>query len=119
MEHVLEVYKQPYDPRFSVVCMDEQPKQLIRERCLAAKPGKAARVDYQYVREGVCEVWMFVEPLGAWRDVRVSARSRAPGPLMGGRPQLQTEGGPMASHNRRRKNRTPDGLSEGDRMTLY
>jgi hypothetical protein len=56
MEHVLEVYKQPYDPRFSVVCMDEQPKQLIRERCLAAKPGKPARVDYQYVREGVCEV---------------------------------------------------------------
>jgi hypothetical protein len=74
MEQVLEVYKRPYDPARPVVCMDEQPKQLIAEvrRPLAAAPGRPARVDYEYVREGVCVVWMFVEPLAGWRDVQVT-----------------------------------------------
>jgi hypothetical protein len=74
MEQVLQVYQRPYDPRFPVVCMDEQPKQLIAEvsAALPAAPGQPARVDYEYVREGVCVVWMFVEPLGGWRDVRVT-----------------------------------------------
>jgi hypothetical protein len=69
MEQVLEVYKRPYDPKYPVVCMDEQPKQLIAEanRPVPAAPGRPARVDYEYVREGVCAVWMFVEPLGRWR----------------------------------------------------
>jgi hypothetical protein len=74
MEQVLEVYKRPYDPKRPVVCMDEQPKQLISEsrRQVPAAPGQPARVDYEYVREGVCNVWMFVEPLGGWRDVPVT-----------------------------------------------
>jgi hypothetical protein len=74
MEQVLEVYKRPYDPRRPVVGMDEQPKQLISEtlRPIPAAPGRPGRVDYEYVREGTCVVWMFVEPLGGWRDVRVT-----------------------------------------------
>jgi hypothetical protein len=74
MEQVLEVYTRPYDAKHPVVCMDEQPKQLIsdsRSRVPAA-PGRPARVDYEYVREGVCDVWMFVEPLKGWRDVDVT-----------------------------------------------
>jgi hypothetical protein len=74
MERVLEVYKRPYDPKRPVVGMDEQPKQLISEtrQPLPAAPGRPERVDFEYVREGVCVVWMFVEPLGGWRDVRVT-----------------------------------------------
>jgi hypothetical protein len=74
MEQVLEVYKRPYDPKRPVVGMDEQPKQLIAEsrQPIAAAPGRPERVDYEYVREGTCVVWMFVEPLACWRDVRVT-----------------------------------------------
>jgi hypothetical protein len=74
MEQVLEVYKRPYDPRRPVVGMDEQPKQLITEtrRPIPTAPGRPERVDYEYVREGTCVVWMFVEPLAGWRDVRVT-----------------------------------------------
>jgi len=79
MEQVLEVYKRPYDAKRPVVCMDEQPKQLISEvsQPLPVAPGQPARVDYEYVREGVCTVWMFVEPLGGWRDVPVTATKTA------------------------------------------
>lgn len=78
MEQVLQVYARPYDPRRPVVCMDEQPKQLIREtrQPITTAHGEQ-RTDHEYIREGVCEVWMFAEPLGGWRDVRVSARRTA------------------------------------------
>jgi hypothetical protein len=74
MEQVLEVYKRPYDPRRPVVGMDEQPKQLSTEarQPIPAAPGQPARVDYEYVREGVCTAWMFGEPLAGWRDVAVT-----------------------------------------------
>jgi hypothetical protein len=79
MEQVLEVYKRPYDPKRPVVGMDEQPKQLISEvrPPIAAAPGRPERVDYEYAREGTCVVWMFVEPLGGWRDVRVTGTKTA------------------------------------------
>ena len=79
MEQVLEVYKRPYDPKRPVVCMDEQPKQLISEvsEPVPTAPGQPARIDYEYVREGVCTVWMFVEPLGGWRMVPVSETKTA------------------------------------------
>ena len=81
MEQVLEVYKRPHDPSRPVVCMDEQPKQLIAESRspIPAAPGRPARVDHEYVREGTCTVWMFVEPLAGWRDVRVTATKTAVG----------------------------------------
>jgi hypothetical protein len=79
MEQVLSVYERPYDERHPVICMDEQPKQLIDElrRPLPMKSGQPARCDYEYVRNGSCCVWMFVEPLAGWRQVSVSARRTA------------------------------------------
>jgi len=71
MEQVLEVYKRPYDAKRPVVCMDEQPKQLVSEISppVPLAPAQPERMDYEYVRHGVCSVWMFVEPLGGWRSV--------------------------------------------------
>jgi hypothetical protein len=79
MEQVLEVYKRPHDPARPVVCMDEQPKQLISEsrRPIPAAPGRPARVDCEHTREGTCAVWMFVEPLGGRRDVAVTVTKTA------------------------------------------
>jgi hypothetical protein len=79
MEQVLEVYQRPYDPRHPVVCMDEQPKQLIREErsLLPGRSGAVERYDYLYIREGVCNVWMFVEPLAGWREVPVTETKTA------------------------------------------
>ncbi len=76
MEKVLEIYKRPYDKRFPVVCMDESPKQLIREMRLPVSmgPGMPARYDYEYERCGVCNIFMAGEPLAAKRMVRVTER---------------------------------------------
>ncbi len=76
MEDVLDVYKRPYDRRYPVVCMDEQPVQLLSHTRdpIPPKPGRAAREDHEYKREGVVAVFLFTEPLGAWR--RVEARER-------------------------------------------
>ena len=73
MENVLETYAQPYDPRFPVVCMDEQPVQLLKETRvpLAATKHHARRVDYEDERAGTASVFMFAEPLQGWRHVRV------------------------------------------------
>lgn len=73
MENVLEVYKWPYDPAIPVVCMDEQPTQLIKETRMkmAVEPGKPERVDYEYERNGTAANFMFTEPLGSWRKVNV------------------------------------------------
>ncbi len=78
MEQVLQVYARPYAPSHPVVCMDEQPRQLLREMrepITTAHGGQ--RIDHEYNREGVCDVWMFNEPLGGWRDVRVTSRRTA------------------------------------------
>ena len=79
MEQVLAVYHRPYDARYPVVCMDEQPFQLISEsrRPLPLRPGKTQKVDYEYVREGSCAIWMLVEPLGGWREVVVTSTKKA------------------------------------------
>jgi DDE superfamily endonuclease len=73
MENVLETYAQPYDSRFPVVCMDEQPVQLLKETRvpLAATKQHARRVDYEYERAGTASVFIFAEPLQGWRQVRV------------------------------------------------
>lgn len=79
MEQVLAVYHRPYDARFPVVNMDEQPVQLISESRtpLPMRPGQTQKVDYEYVREGSCNIWMFVEPLAGWRSVRVTSTKKA------------------------------------------
>jgi hypothetical protein len=65
MEDVLQTYQLPYDPRYPVVCFDEACKQLFGEvrPSQRPKPGKPARVDYEYERQGVCHQFMMCEPL--------------------------------------------------------
>ena len=79
MEQVLAVYHRPDDARFPVVNMDEQPVQLISESRtpLPMRPGEVQKVDYEYVREGRCNIWMFVEPLAGWRSVRVTSTKKS------------------------------------------
>jgi hypothetical protein len=73
MEDVLKVYQRPYDPLRPVVCLDEQPTQLVGEthRCWPLQPGQPQRVDYEYERLGSATNFMLTEPLGAWRRVSV------------------------------------------------
>lgn len=74
MEKVLEVYKRPYDPKYPVVCMDESPKQLIGEikQPIKMKPGHEEKYDYEYCRNGVCNIFMANEPLKGYRYVKVT-----------------------------------------------
>lgn len=74
MEDVLEVYKRVYDPRFPVVCFDETNRQLIAEtrRAIPGRPGCVKRVDYEYRRNGVVNLFMMFEPLQARRYVKVT-----------------------------------------------
>ena len=76
MEDVLELYAEAYDPDYPVVCFDESPYQLISETRvpLPAEKGKPQRYDYEYKREGTCNLFMFMEPLGGWRHVKVTER---------------------------------------------
>ncbi len=73
MEHVLDVYKLPYDEQHPVVCMDESPKQLIEEKASTdLRPGRDARVDYEYIRHGMVNIFMANEPLTGKRLVDVT-----------------------------------------------
>ena len=76
MEQVLDVYKRPYDPEFPVVCMDETPRQLIKETRipLPATRGRLERHDYEYERCGVYTVFMASEPLAGRRFVKTTER---------------------------------------------
>jgi hypothetical protein len=76
MEDVLEVYTRPYDPRYPQVCLDEMAKQLLRDTRapLPAAPGRAARVDYEYERGGVLNLFLLCEPLAGLRWVEVTER---------------------------------------------
>ncbi len=70
MEEVLEIYAKPCDPKNPVVCMDEQPVQLIGETRVPIPATKEhpQRVDYEYERQGTASIFMFVEPLAAFRQ---------------------------------------------------
>lgn len=76
MEDILEVYALPYDEDIPLVCMDEQPCQLLDEKLtpISMKPGMIAREDYEYVRCGTCSIFIFAEPLAGWRHVVASER---------------------------------------------
>ena len=76
MEEVLETYERPYDATHPVLCMDEQPVQLVKEtrEPVAATTEHPLRVDYEYERAGTAAVFMFCEPLAGWRDA--TARER-------------------------------------------
>ncbi len=73
MEDVLDVYELPYDPLHPVVCMDEKPYQLLGEvrDSWAMRPGDNKKVDSEYVRNGTCSIFAFVEPLAGCHHISV------------------------------------------------
>jgi hypothetical protein len=79
MEDILELYHLPYDPQVPMVCMDEQPVQLIKEtrQPLPAAPGQPEKVDYEYERNGTANIFMFTEPLHGTRHVHVTEHRTA------------------------------------------
>jgi transposase len=76
MEDVLDLYAEPYAADRPVVCFDELPFQLLADKRAPrpAAPGRAARVDYEYRRQGTANLFVCFEPLTGWRHVEVTAR---------------------------------------------
>jgi hypothetical protein len=76
MEDVLDVYHRPSDSRRPVICLDETSRQLLGEvrTPLPVAPGRPARHDPEYARDGVVNLFLVSEPLRGWRQVRVSAQ---------------------------------------------
>ena len=79
MEDVLDLYEEPYDPDYPTVCFDEKPFQLlghVREP-IPGEPGKPAREDYTYKRNGTCNLFVMYAPQIGWRHVKVTDRRTA------------------------------------------
>ncbi len=76
MEDVLDLYAEDYDEKRPTVGFDETSKQLIAETrtALPARPGEVERFDYEYERNGVCNLFMMCEPKRGWRHVAVTDR---------------------------------------------
>jgi hypothetical protein len=76
MEDVLDIYSWDYDENYPVVCMDEQPTQLVKETRvpIPCAPGKPAKFDHEYERNGTANHFLFTEPLAGWRKVSVRER---------------------------------------------
>jgi hypothetical protein len=76
MEEVLETYAQAYDPQQPVLCMDEQPVQLLKETQVPLPPTKkhGERVDYEYERNGTASIFLFAEPLSGFRQAPARTR---------------------------------------------
>jgi hypothetical protein len=76
MEDVLDLYAQPYDAARPVVCFDELPYQLL-DHVIPPEPcasGRPAREDYEYERQGTCNLFIAFQPLQGWRQVDVTER---------------------------------------------
>ncbi len=69
MEQILDLYQQPYDCEYPLICTDEQPVQLLKERREGwpMEPGGTAKIDYQYERNGTANIFMLSEPFRGWR----------------------------------------------------
>ena len=76
MEEVLDTYAAPYDSKYPVLCMDEQPVQLLKETRtpIPATKQHPRRIDYEYERAGMASVFLFCEPLAGWRSVSIRER---------------------------------------------
>ncbi len=76
MEDILDLYQQPFDENYPVVCMDEKQYQLLDDlrSPIPMKPGAPEKQDGDYVRKGTCSIFVFTEPLSSWRHVTVSER---------------------------------------------
>ncbi len=73
MEDIPDVYEMPYNPQMPVVCMDEKPYQLLGETReeLPARCGDTRKMDYEYIRNGTCSIFAFIEPLGGKHHVSI------------------------------------------------
>ena len=78
MEEILDLYELPYDPQKPLVCFDETSKQLIIEKSMPmqTKPGQVVRYDYEYVRNGVRNLFLFFEPLAGYRHLKVTEKRK-------------------------------------------
>ncbi len=78
MEKVLDVYSRPYDSRYLVLCMDEQPIQLLKEtrKPIAGTKKHPRRVDYEYEVARTASILMFCEPLAGWRQMKLPRQPR-------------------------------------------
>lgn len=76
MEDILDLYAEPYQEAFPVICFDEVPYQMVSETRLPLplKSGKPIRYDFEYRREGTCNLFMFLQPLVGWRHIKVTTR---------------------------------------------
>jgi len=76
MEHILELYHRPFDPKQPVVCLDEKSKQLFSEKhqALPASLNHPRRSDYEYKRQGTSNIFMAVEPKAGYRETEVTQR---------------------------------------------
>jgi hypothetical protein len=76
MEDILEVYTRPHDPKRPLVCLDEASTQLLKDTrpSRTARPGKVARYDNEYERNGTANLFLVTEPLRGWRHVEVTSR---------------------------------------------
>ena len=74
MEDILNVYRMDYDKEIPLVCMDEQPVQLLDDKILPIpiKPGSVRKEDYEYIRKGSASIFLFTEPLKGWHHVKAS-----------------------------------------------
>ena len=74
MEDVLDLYEEPYNPLYHTVCLDERSCQLLDHTRppLPVEPGRPARVDYEYKRNGTCNLFAFFEPHRGWRHIKVT-----------------------------------------------
>ncbi len=76
MEDVLHQYAQPFDPEYPLICMDEASRQLVGQVAppLPTQPGQPMLQDYEYVRNGTCNLFVFCQPQIGWRRVMVTDR---------------------------------------------
>jgi hypothetical protein len=76
MEDILDLYAEPYQPAFPVICFDEVPYQMVSEtqQPLPMQDGKPLRYDFEYRREGTCNLFILLQPLAGWRHVKVTAQ---------------------------------------------
>jgi hypothetical protein len=74
MYRLLNLYNKPYDPEFPVVCFDEKSKQLLEDsrRPIPMKPGKLQKYDYEYRRNGTCNIFVAVEPKAGKHHIKVT-----------------------------------------------
>ena len=79
MEGVLDLYTEPYDPDYPMVCIDEMNKQLVKEvkEPIPPRLGTPQRYDTEYIRNGTCNLFIFFEPLKGWRHIEVTDRRTA------------------------------------------